>query len=193
MVLSYKKYIKYRKIRMTQSRSDREYTGFKDAECVIISMENKDIDNRELNMFGKLDDCYPVMLIRCPYDHLSSVWKVYEMDTKRTKEILDLWEKYAETFIKDDKLIKVVYDELCSNKKYLLGILEKIGIKNPVYDQEKKIIWQDSSFEDKKHARKIYNTLETCNYARDPRFTRMFEKRNHYNLWNTIRYLYIDS
>ena len=70
--LSYDKYIKWKNIVKTKNRIDHEWTGFKDVECVVISLENKRIDN-----FRKIDNCYFFILLRSPYCHFSSAWSVY--------------------------------------------------------------------------------------------------------------------
>ena len=79
-ILSYEKYNTYKEIEKTVNQIDNDWTGFKDVECVIISIENQLINNYELQLFNHIYDIHIMMLIRCPYSHFSSVWKVYNKD-----------------------------------------------------------------------------------------------------------------
>ena len=74
---SFDSYINYKNIDITTNRSDRVFTGFKNADCVVISMENKTIDASELEKFKNIDDCHIVLLLRNPYNNLASAWKEY--------------------------------------------------------------------------------------------------------------------
>jgi hypothetical protein len=51
--LSYDNYIKWKNIEKTKECIDNVWTGFKDVECVVISLENKTINNNELDNFKK--------------------------------------------------------------------------------------------------------------------------------------------
>ena len=71
--LSYDKYIQYKNIKKDRIRIDHKWTGFKEVDCVVISMENKKIDFDVLDQFNTLNNCYSIILLRCPYSNFSSV------------------------------------------------------------------------------------------------------------------------
>ena len=73
-----------------------------------------------------------MMLIRCPYSHFSSVWKVYNKDKTMLTYLIKLWKLYAEEFNNPESknIIKVVYDEYVVNDRYIINTLQKLGINN---------------------------------------------------------------
>ena len=132
-------------------RNNTNWTGFKDVECVIISMEDHSIINYDkLDKFRKIDNCYFFILLRSPYCHFSSIWKAYDKSETRLLEIIKLWKIYAKHFINDNnsEFIKVLYDELSTNDNYIFNIMRKIGIDNINIDKDKYILYQRSSFPD---------------------------------------------
>ena len=50
--LSYNKYIKYKNIKKNKETIDNKWSGFKDVECVVISIENKILDSNEIDKFS---------------------------------------------------------------------------------------------------------------------------------------------
>jgi hypothetical protein len=185
-ILSYDNYNIYKNIDISSNRIDGNYTGFKNADCVIISMENKIIDYDELNKFNEINDLNILLLLRNPYNNLSSVWKVYDKDLVRTNEIIELWQLYAKIFINDKKLIKILYDEFSINNNYIINILNKIGIENINFDKNIYILHQQSSFEDINQSKKTYSSLESCIYKDDEQFIKLFENTQIDYLWNEI-------
>ena len=187
--LSYDKYVKYKNIEKTKERNDMIWTGFKDVECVVISLENKTINNNELDKFRKIDNCYFLILLRCPYCHFSSVWKVYNKNESFLLEIIKLWKIYAEYFIHNNGFIKVLYDELSSKKNYKINLLKKIGIDNinEIFKEYKKIRWQESSFNwNSAHKQQVYKTLENCVFKDDKKFLKLVKDKEIDNLWDLV-------
>ena len=185
---SYENYIKWKNIEKTKDRIDHNWTGFKDVECVVISMENKTINNNELDNFKKLDNCYFFILLRCPYCHFSSVWRAYLKNECKLLEIVKLWKIYAEFFIynNNSEFIKVLYDELATNKKYIFNVIKKIGINNININKEKYIKHQTSSFIINLSSQ-TYKTLNTCIYANDKEFLNIVNDNKIENLWNLVK------
>ena len=185
--LSYDKYVKYKNIEKKKERNDNIWTGFKDVECVVISLENKTINNNELDKFRKIDNCYFLILLRCPYCHFSSVWKVYNKNESRLLEITKLWKIYAEYFIHNNGFIKVLYDELLSKENYKINLLKKIGIDNINENEYKKIMWGESSFNSNSaHKQQVYKTLENCVFKDDKNFLKLVKDKEIDNLWDLV-------
>lgn len=184
--LSYTNYIKYKNIKKDKERIDNNWIGFEGVECVVISMENKIIDFNELDKFNQVNNCHSLILLRCPYDHFSSVWEVYNKNIGTTKEMIRLWKIYAELFKTDNRLIKVLYDEYSSNNKYLIHILNKIGIEIKDLDKNTCVQWGTSSYDNKNESKRIFGTLKTCVYKDNPIFIKLLEDKEIYNLWILI-------
>ena len=188
--LSYDKYIKWKNIEKKKKRIDYKWTGFKDVECVVISLENKTINNNELDNFKKIDNCYFFILLRSPYCHFSSVWKVYNKNERRLLEIIKLWEIYAKYFIQNNnnEFIKVLYDKLSTNENYKINLLKKIGISNINIDENKQIMWQTSSFKSNpEYKQQVYKTLENCIFKDDKNFLKLVKDKEINNLWDLLK------
>jgi len=189
--LSYDEYIKNKNIKKNKERCDGKWTGFKDVECVIISLENKTIDNNVIDNFKKIDNCYFLLLLRCPYSHFSSVWKVYNQNTNSLIEIIELWKIYAKYFIdNNNKFIKVLYDKFCCSEDYMYNIIEKLDIDNiKNIDVNKYIRFQESSFRSNSSEKKkqLYKTLENCVYHNDEQFLKLVNNKEIHDLWELIK------
>ncbi len=190
--LSFNDYLKYINIEKNKERIDCKWTGFKDVECVLMSLENKTIDNTELDHFRKIDDCYFLILLRCQYSHFSSVWEIYKKNESRLLRIVKLWKIYAEHFINnsDCGFIKVLYDEFTINEKYRTNVIKKLGIDNINIDVNKYIQCQNSSF-NKRHSRdqykqQVYRTLENCVFKDDEQFVKLVKDKEIDNLWDLL-------
>ena len=186
ITLSYDKYIKYSNIEKDKDRIDGEWCGFKGTSCVVLSMENKIIDFNVLEKFNKLNDCYTIILLRCPYSHLSSVWKVCNQREDILIKIIKLWKIYAKYFVGDNKLIKALYDEYASNNSYIINTLKKLGIYANEIKRNEKIKWQESSFTKNSEKKRTYDTLEGCLFKNDKMFVRLVEDEEITNLWKFI-------
>ena len=187
--LSYDKYIEWKNIEKTKERIDCDWTGFKGVECVVISLENKIIDNNEFDKFKNIDNCNFLMLLRCPYCNFSSVWKVYNKNENKLRLSVKLWKIYAKYFLNNNEVIKVLYDELATNNNYMYDVLKKLGIDNiKKVDNNKYIKWQLSSFKKNKTKQKqVYKTLENCIFKDDKDFIRLVKDKEIDNLWNLSR------
>lgn len=185
--LSYTEYCKYKMIDKTSERNDHEYIGFKDTECVVISLENKIIDETELDKFRKLDDCYIFILLRSPYCHLSSVWSVYNKNEEKLLEIVKLWKIYAERFMKDSISTNVLYDEFTINENYRKRILNSIEIKDIDIKLNHYIKYQKSSFTDKVNQKQVYKNINECIYKDDKRFIELVKDEEIGKLWDSIK------
>jgi len=185
--LSYLNFEKYKNIDKNKSRIDNEWTGFKGVECVVISMENKMIDFDILDAFHKIKNCYSIILLRCPYSNFASNWKVYNKNYDKLIEIIKLWKIYANIYIDDNKLIKVLYDEFAVNNIYIINILQKLNINILKINTNEYIQYQDSSFKDENENKKrINDTITSCVYKNDTEFIKLIDDVEIYNLWNII-------
>tara|TARA_Y100000389_G_scaffold202684_1_gene248745 strand:+ start:1575 stop:2270 length:696 start_codon:yes stop_codon:yes gene_type:complete len=193
--LSYDNYIKWKNINKTKERIDCGWTGFKDVECVVISLENKTID-KELDKFRKIENCNVLFLLRSPYCHFSSVWRVYNKNESKLLEIIKLWKIYAKHFIQNDEFIKVLYDELSTDDNYIVNLLKKLDIYNiKSIDKSKYIRFQKSSFgSNSAQQKQVYKTLENCVFKNDVNFIKLLkDKKEIDNLWDLVRKVYVQK
>tara|TARA_B110000208_G_scaffold121309_1_gene148125 strand:- start:7091 stop:7771 length:681 start_codon:yes stop_codon:yes gene_type:complete len=185
--LSYTEYCRYKMIDKTKERNDHEYIGFKDTECVIISLENKMIDEAELDKFIEVDDCHIFILLRSPYCHFSSVWSVYNKNEEKLLEMIKLWKIYAERFIHDSISTKVLYDEFTVNEHYRKRILNSIEIKDLDIKLDHYITYQVSSFTNKDNQKQVYKNINECIYKDDKRFIELVKDDEIVKLWDSIK------
>lgn len=188
-ILSYEKYNTYKEIEKTVSQIDNDWTGFKDVDCVIISIENQLINNYELQLFNHIYDMHIMMLIRCPYSHFSSVWKVYNKDKTMLTYLIKLWKLYAEEFNNPESknIIKVVYDEYVVNDRYIINTLQKLGINNININNDIEIPYQKSSFKTNEKQRQVYRTINNCNYKTDINFIKLVKDNDIATMWKLIK------
>ena len=188
-ILSYEKYNTYKEIEKTVSQIDNDWTGFKDVECVIISIENQLINKYELQLFNHIYDIHIMMLIRCPYSHFSSVWKVYNKDKTMLTYLIKLWKLYAEEFNNPESknIIKVVYDEYVVNDRYIINTLQKLGINNININNDIEIPYQKSSFKTNEKQRQVYRTINNCNYKTDINFIKLVKDNDIATMWKLIK------
>ena len=184
--ISYDQYMKYKDIEKYENHCDHKWTGFKNVDCVLISIENKPIEKDEVDKFKDIEGCYFLSLLRCPYTQFSSAWKTYDKDSNRMREILKLWKLYANHFLEDDnQFIKILYDEFASNDDYIVDTIQKLGcIFNKSIDKNKTIKWQRSSFDAKSDKKaQVYKTLEDCIYKDDKAFVSLASDPEIKTLW----------
>ena len=94
--LSYRKYCFFKNIpKYDNIGTHNHYVGFNGVDCIVISMENEIKSFIELQKFKNIPNLNIILLLRNPYNNLSSVWKIYEKDIKQTILIKNLWIKYA--------------------------------------------------------------------------------------------------
>ena len=186
--LSYDQYIKYKNKKKIMNRVDNKYSGFKNVQCVILSLENKIIDEDEINKFKIIDDCYFLILLRSPYCNFSSTWKINKKYKKnKLLEIIKLWKIYAKIFLNNNEYIKVIYDELSTNINYKINLLKNLGINNINFNNIKNIPYQKSSFYNNHNKGQIYKTKETCIYKNNKLFLNLVDDKEIDNLWNLIK------
>ena len=188
-ILSYEKYNTYKEIEKTVNQIDNDWTGFKDVECVIISIENQLINKYEFQLFNDIYDIHIMMLIRCPYSHFSSVWKVYNKDKTMLTYLIKLWKLYAEEFNNPESkhIIKVVYDEYVVNDRYIINTLQKLGINNININNDIEIPYQKSSFKTNEKQRQVYRTINNCNYKNDINFIKLIKEKDIATMWKSIK------
>ena len=146
-----------------------------------------------------MENCFFLILLRCPYCHFSSIWKVYNKNNNKLLKIIELWKIYAEYFLNNDndndKFIKVIYDEYASNNNYINNILHKLNIFNIIIDKNKKIKHQESSFDKQKSNKKqqIYKTLENCIFNNDIAFLELVKDKKIDDLWYHIKTKFLNN
>lgn len=189
---SFNNYQKFKSINITAHRSDRKFIGFKNAECVLISMENKIIDQNELDKLKSVDDCHLMLLLRNPYNNLASAWKQYILNSKPNRakpeqvdQIHSLWIDYAYQYLTGD-MVNVIYDSFTESEEYRREIITSLGIHIQDVNLNQKIKWQCSSYSDNAKKQKIWGTLKDSVYADDPEFIKLFETGEHEKLWTQI-------
>lgn len=189
---SFNKYQKFKSINITAHRSDRKFIGFKNAECVLISMENKIIDQNELDKFKSVDDCHVILLLRNPYNNLASAWKQYILNSElkqpkpeQVDQIHSLWIDYAYQYLTGD-MVNVIYDSFTESEEYRREIITSLGIHIQDVNLNQEIKWQCSSYSDNAKKQKIWGTLKDSVYADDPEFVKLFKNGKHEELWNKI-------
>lgn len=187
-ILSYDEYNKYKNIYKTVNSIDSEYTGFKGVDCVIISMENKIINYQEIEKFKNEMNIFTLILLRNPYCHLSSAWRIYNKNEILIANLINLWQLYAKEFINNNNnnLIKILYDEFVINNEYVTSIFNKLGINKISFDKNHYITYQESSFVNPEYSKKIYQNLDECVYGKDIDFIKLFEKKEIDELWNKV-------
>ena len=189
--LSYSKFNSFRDIEVTNRRIDRKYTGFKGVDCVILSCEDK-INFGEVTKFltnkSEEDEVYPILLIRNPYNNMSSLKKKFP-NMKVMQSKIRLWQIYAKFFISDEsnEFIKIVYDHFCTDPKYFKDKLDKLNINVDNIDKSVEINYQQSSFQNESQSRRYYGNLITCVYANDKSFVKLFDKTDIEELWDKIQ------
>jgi len=186
--LSYDEYIKNKAINVTENIVDNRYTGFRGADCLLISIENKLIDQTELDKFKGENNVFSLLLLRNPYNNISSVWEVYKKNPGKLIEAGFLWLQYANIYLNDKLIIKILYDEFATNDEYIKCVFDKMSINLLVLDKEKSLIkWQRSSFKETEKRRKCYGSLENCNFSNDEQFLTLFSnKPDITELWKKI-------
>ena len=187
--LSYEEYLKYKEIEPTSINSDFKWVGFKDVECLIISIENKQIDYNIIDKFNSINNCHFVLLIRCPYTNFSSIWKHWYKNKNNLLKSIELWKIYSKHFIENNSFIKILYDEYSSNIKYRDNILKILGIPVGNNKTTENIKWQKSSYDKDESKSQVYRTLETCVYNDDKDFINLVNNDEILSLWNTIKHL----
>lgn len=194
--LNYKIFIKNKDVEITVREKDQWLSGVKGADCVILSLENRTINETEIHKFiTNEEDVNVVLLLRNPYNQLSSAWKVYNKDAEKVTSHLKLWPSYARYFLNENNNydfinIRILYDKFCENEEYVKKVFEKLGINEVQFDKDLTIHYQKSSFKNGNQARKCYGSLEDCIFHDDPNFLQLFDTNDRKNrfkgLWKKV-------
>ena len=85
------------------------------------------------------------------------------------------------------EFIKVLYDELSTNKDYKINVLKNLGIDNININENKPINYQHSSFNSNPaHKQQVYKTLEDCVFKDDEYFLKLVKDKEIDNLWDLV-------
>ena len=141
---TFENFIKYSKIEITERIVSNKWTGFKDADVVLISFEDRELlydPKKEYNKnniiynnneFGELDkfkknniDFKSIIFIRSAYDNIASLFNFYinngnQINKAKESSInhIRLWEMYANHFC-NNKIdsIKIYYNKFVKSKQ----------------------------------------------------------------------------
>lgn len=161
---------------------DRSYTGMKNADNVIISIEDTP-PTKPINSHTNTKQC---ILIRHPWNNLASLWKTYNNDTDKLLYYKNKWIEYANFILNNHyKYTIIIYDLFYKNKNYRLNVLNSLGIQyNEEYLHEKPG-WAKSSFPQKvtildnefnRYLNFKHDTIFQKNIIQDTQLTQLWEK-----------------
>ena len=125
-------------IQMGTCESTNIWTGFKGADLVIISLENKNIDETlvELKKFYHIPDFHAIVLLRNPYNNAASAYK-YLVEThcvaknELTQRLMKQWKEYALFLLSHQFIgntIPIIYDKFYQNEQYRKDIFDLLGM-----------------------------------------------------------------
>ena len=189
--LSHEKYMQFKSVPITSTRVDGKYTGFEQSDCVIISMENKPIDHKEIAKFSNEGDTHVVVLLRNPYNTLASAWKVYTKRTKyprksAVKTIANMWPEYAKDILQSTVAVPVLYDMYVESMDYVRMVMTQLGIGMKQVDFNKKIKWQMSSFNAQENKARTHGTINNCVFNDEDEFMEIVDKQPIHDLWKQV-------
>lgn len=190
--LSTDKFIEFSKVRHHSTYSESDYIGFNNTDKAILSIENQipnfeDISFIQSN-FGK---CQIFLLLRNPYNHLSSAWSCYNKNKKETNLLKELWIHFAELFLQlelenKNNIVRILYDKFFTDKDYREKLYTmNIGMETQP-DLESHLKWGYSSFKKSLKQKKMWGLLPDSNYGEDSEFTKFFDDQKINDLWNKI-------
>lgn len=196
--LSIAKFRKFYNIPITKHARSRQYTGFKNADCLIISMENNSPDIVKIKKFQKafsnhIDTVYPILLLRNPYNNASSIWKIYHnlnvtSQAVKTTFIINTWKLYATEYLNDNSIfIKILYDKFYTDNHYRKNLFKLFNIDNiDNIDFDVKYGPGTSSFKKKQKRKLFWGEMKDSVYYPHPIFSSLFSHDIH-ELWNKIK------
>jgi len=183
--LSYDEYIKNSKLSVDPKklREDNRYIPF-GGSSVLISMENKMINENELRKFPK--DTISMLLLRDPYNLLSSVWFTYKRNERDIVEFKSLWKSYAKLYLDENvKMVKILYDGFVTDSGYKLRVLQKLGFKNPISEDPEPIKWQTSQLKESQKA-KVFGNINNVPASSEARWKNMVRDDEIDRLWGEV-------
>ena len=94
----------------------------------------KSFESKNLNFYKPNKTDINIIIIRNPYNNLSSSIKYieingYHQDIKINEDFDKLWLEYSNFFINNNNYIKILYDKFIIDEKYRNDISKKIGFK----------------------------------------------------------------
>lgn len=193
--LSFNEYEKNKNLDITLRNVDCRYTGFKNSDLLIISMENKIPDLNAINEFKQMEEDLNVyILIRNPINNLESAYNIYD-DKSNVREIQELWIKYSNIFIHnpndyDVQLNYLIYEKFYNDEQYRIDIFNKLKIN---YNDIKIFLndspgYAESSFKSddtKKYSKHNSIELKIKLYSNDVEFKKLITNEIEEN-WKII-------
>jgi len=157
-VFSYELYKKYSQIAIGEREKNNNWAGFKNADLVLISIENQNIDKlfMELKKFNHLPDFHVIILLRNPYNNAASAYQYFlkikctEKD-KLTKNLIQQWMEYALFLLTHQfvgNTIPIIYDKFYKDEQYRKDIFEHLGLNYKKEHLNQVTGWGLSSFDD---------------------------------------------
>lgn len=188
--LSYDKYMQFKCVPVTSTRADKKYTGFAQSDCVILSMENKPIDHKEIAKFSNEPDTHVIILLRNPYNTLASAWKVYTKRLKPKKQLVkiiaNMWPEYAKEFLQSTTVVPVLYDMYVESIDYVHTVMKRLCIDMKHVDFNKTVKWQMSSFNTQENKARTHGTVNNCVFNDEPEFMEIVDKQSIHKLWKQV-------
>lgn len=137
-VLNYNLFNKFSQIEIKNRTNKKgQFIGFKDAEMIILSLENKVIDYTELEKFI---DSKCILLLRNPYNNFASLFKSYEnkklginRKIKSINFLKKIWKSYAKNILDNNNIIIIIYDLFYKDSNYRNSIFNKLELQ---YDEK---------------------------------------------------------
>jgi hypothetical protein len=196
VVLNYETYKKHSQIQIDKKRSDINYIGFKGCDCVILSIENISIDNKQIDLFLKnVDDVKISVLIRNPYNCISSVYKCHKNEAF-VRYVVKQWVEYCNIVLHPPAHIHpLIYDKVFTDNGNYNEFMTHVGIRD-VSDEVKTSYtkWGYSSWDIKTDIRRMMGSLDDCLYANNEFIRSIFESNPHVGeLWKKVHRKYIDA
>lgn len=143
------------------------YTGFKNAELVVLGFENKPLSLLSLQEMDKfpIADTYKVILFRNPFNNLASIYHKFEKNKELVISMIELWLQYANFIIhhhQSNNYIFLFYDKFYKDKEYQTQISQQLDVELNMdfdFNDENKIFMARSSF-----TQTLYSNNETNRY-----------------------------
>ena len=186
---TFENFIKYREIEITERIISSSWTGFKDADIVLISFEYRELIynlKREYNKnniiynnneFGELlkfkennIDFKSIIFVRSAYSNIVSIFNFYINNGNQIKKAIEttinhirLWEMYANYFCNNEiDSIKIYYDKFVESVGYQnknFNILDLVSINNSKSKYTYKSKHTKSSYISKNNSRKLNQNI----------------------------------
>ena len=197
-IFSYELYKKYSQIEINKREKNNEWSGFKNAELVIISLENKDIAETliELKKFYHLEDFHIIILLRNPYNNASSTYKyLLEIQCRDRNKLVNWlmkeWVKYAKFLLFHQIggcITPIIYDKFYQNKDYREDVFRILEINYKEEYLNDISGWGISFFnKDCKDASKMDTFTRYLMFQNNPYFINyIFKNKRLFDLWDAI-------